>query len=164
MQASRLHLLRSGFPEKRAVDSRDPGRVLDVRPSGTRSVRLPDNSSGSDVCDGGRSRRILDFEKPISELEGKVKELQHLAKGSDIDLGDEIEKLEERADKLLRQTYAKLSPWQKTQVARHPERPHFGTISRRCSRISRRLPAIAPLATTRRSSAGWRAFAGARWS
>ena len=68
---------------------------------------------------------LLDFEKPISELEGKVKELQHLAKGSDIDLGDEIDRLEERADKLLRQTYAKLSPWQKTQVARHPERPHF---------------------------------------
>jgi len=72
-----------------------------------------------------RYEKILDFEKPISELEGKVKELQHLAKGSDIDLADEIEKLEDRADKLLRQTYAKLSPWQKTQVARHPDRPHF---------------------------------------
>lgn len=70
-------------------------------------------------------KKILEFEKPISELEGKVKELQHLAKGSDIDLADEIESLEERADKLLKQTYAKLTPWQKTQVARHPERPHF---------------------------------------
>lgn len=59
-------------------------------------------------------------------MEGKVKELHHLAKSSDLDLADEIEKLEERADKLLRQTYAKLTPWQKTQVARHPERPHFG--------------------------------------
>ncbi len=59
-------------------------------------------------------------------MEGKVKELQHLATGSDIDLSDEIAKLEERADKLLRQTYAKLTPWQKTQVARHPDRPHFG--------------------------------------
>lgn len=68
---------------------------------------------------------LLDFEKPISELEGKVKELQHLAKGSDIDLTDEIATLEQRTAKLLRQTYAKLSPWQKTQVARHPERPHF---------------------------------------
>lgn len=72
------------------------------------------------------AKTLLDFEKPISELEGKVKELQHLAKGSDLDLADEIEKLEERADKLLRQTYAKLTPWQKTQVARHPDRPHFG--------------------------------------
>jgi len=70
-------------------------------------------------------KKILEFEKPISELEGKVKELQHLAKGSDIDLTDEIATLQERADKLLRQTYAKLTPWQKTQVARHPERPHF---------------------------------------
>ena len=69
---------------------------------------------------------MLDFEKPISELEGKVKELRHLASGSDLDLADEIARLDARADKLLRQTYANLTPWQKTQVARHPERPHFG--------------------------------------
>jgi acetyl-CoA carboxylase carboxyl transferase subunit alpha len=68
---------------------------------------------------------LLEFEKPISELEGKVKELRHLSNGSDIDLADEIARLEARAEKLLRQTYAKLTPWQKTQVARHPERPHF---------------------------------------
>jgi acetyl-CoA carboxylase carboxyl transferase subunit alpha len=68
---------------------------------------------------------MLEFEKPISELEGKVKELRHLSNGSDIDLGDEIARLETRAEKLLRTTYAKLNPWQKTQVARHPERPHF---------------------------------------
>jgi acetyl-CoA carboxylase carboxyl transferase subunit alpha len=68
---------------------------------------------------------LLEFEKPISELEGKVKELRHLSNGSDLDLADEITRLEARAEKLLRQTYAKLTPWQKTQVARHPERPHF---------------------------------------
>jgi acetyl-CoA carboxylase carboxyl transferase subunit alpha len=68
---------------------------------------------------------LLEFEKPISELEGKVKELRHLSNGSDLDLADEIARLEARAEKLLRQTYAKLTPWQKTQVARHPERPHF---------------------------------------
>ena len=68
---------------------------------------------------------MLEFEKPISELEGKVKELRHLNNGSDLDLADEIARLESRAEKLLRQTYAKLTPWQKTQVARHPERPHF---------------------------------------
>jgi acetyl-CoA carboxylase carboxyl transferase subunit alpha len=68
---------------------------------------------------------LLEFEKPISELEGKVKELRHLNNGSDLDLADEIARLEARAEKLLRQTYAKLTPWQKTQVARHPERPHF---------------------------------------
>ncbi|WP_349262496.1 acetyl-CoA carboxylase carboxyltransferase subunit alpha [Geminicoccus sp.] len=68
---------------------------------------------------------LLDFEKPIAELEGKVKELRHLATGSDLDLQEEIAKLESRAAKLLSQTYAKLTPWQKTLVARHPDRPHF---------------------------------------
>ncbi len=67
----------------------------------------------------------MDFEKPIAELEGKVKELRHLATGSDLDLQEEIAKLESRAAKLLSQTYAKLTPWQKTLVARHPDRPHF---------------------------------------
>ena len=73
----------------------------------------------------GASTQLLEFEKPISELEGKVKELRHLSNGSDLDLADEIARLEARAEKLLRQTYAKLTPWQKTQVARHPDRPHF---------------------------------------
>jgi acetyl-CoA carboxylase carboxyl transferase subunit alpha len=68
---------------------------------------------------------MLEFEKPISELEGKVKELRHLASNGELDLSEEITRLEARADKLLRQTYAKLTAWQKTQVARHPERPHF---------------------------------------
>lgn len=68
---------------------------------------------------------LLDFEKPIAELEGKVKELRHLADGSELDLEDEIARLEGRASKLLSNTYGKLSPWQKTQVARHADRPHF---------------------------------------
>ena len=68
---------------------------------------------------------LLDFEKPIAELEGKVKELRHLANGSDLDLEEEIARLEGRAAKLLSQTYGKLSAWQKTQVARHPDRPHL---------------------------------------
>ncbi len=68
---------------------------------------------------------LLEFEKPIAELEGKVKELRHLADGSDLDLEDEIARLEGRAAKLLSTTYGKLTPWQKTQVARHPDRPHF---------------------------------------
>ncbi len=66
---------------------------------------------------------MLDFEKPIAELEGKVKELRHLANGSDLDLAEEINRLESRASKLLQQTYSKLSAWQKTLVARHPDRP-----------------------------------------
>ncbi|MCS6878636.1 MAG: acetyl-CoA carboxylase carboxyltransferase subunit alpha [Geminicoccaceae bacterium] len=68
---------------------------------------------------------LLDFERPIAELEGKVKELRHLQEGSELDLSEEIARLEARAVKLLAQTYAKLTPWQKAQVARHPDRPHF---------------------------------------
>jgi acetyl-CoA carboxylase carboxyl transferase subunit alpha len=67
----------------------------------------------------------LEFEKPIAELETRVSELKETASNGELDLDSEIEKLEAKSDKLLRDTYAKLSPWQKAQVARHPERPHF---------------------------------------
>ncbi len=68
---------------------------------------------------------LLDFEKPILELEGKVKELRLLSDGGELDIADEVVRLEGRASKLLSQTYAKLTAWQKTQVARHADRPHF---------------------------------------
>ncbi|HEV2594258.1 MAG TPA: acetyl-CoA carboxylase carboxyltransferase subunit alpha [Sphingomicrobium sp.] len=67
----------------------------------------------------------LDFEKPIAELETRVAELRETANSSDIDIDAEVGRLEAKANKLLRDTYAKLSPWQKAQVARHPDRPHF---------------------------------------
>ena len=68
----------------------------------------------------------LDFEKPIAELETRVAELKETASSSeDIDIDSEVAKLEAKANKLLRDTYAKLTPWQKTLVARHSERPHF---------------------------------------
>ena len=68
----------------------------------------------------------LDFEKPIAELEARVSELRETAASSeDIDIDAEVAKLETKASKLLKDTYAKLSPWQKAQVARHPDRPHF---------------------------------------
>jgi len=67
---------------------------------------------------------ILDFEKPIAELEGKIEELRHLSDSGDVNIADEVGRLQGKVDKLLRSTYAKLSPWQKTLVARHPERPH----------------------------------------
>jgi acetyl-CoA carboxylase carboxyl transferase subunit alpha len=67
----------------------------------------------------------LDFEKPVAALEARIAELQGTADESAIDATSEIEKLRAKADKLLSDTYAKLTPWQKTQVARHPERPHF---------------------------------------
>jgi len=66
----------------------------------------------------------LDFEKPIAELEGKIEELRHLTDGGDINIAEEVGKLQQKADRLLRQTYGKLGAWQKTQVARHPDRPH----------------------------------------
>ena len=68
---------------------------------------------------------FLEFEKPIAELEARVIELRATASAGDIDIDGEIDKLEQRAAKTLVDIYAKLTPWQKTQVARHPDRPHF---------------------------------------
>ena len=67
---------------------------------------------------------ILDFEKPIAELEGKIEELRHLTDGGGVNIAEEVSRLQAKVDKLMRSTYAKLTPWQKTQVARHPDRPH----------------------------------------
>src|SRR5947208_3721764 len=67
----------------------------------------------------------LDFEKPIAELETRVAELRETASTGSIDIDPEIGRLETKSDKLLRDTYAKLTPWQKAQVARHGDRPHF---------------------------------------
>src|ERR1700741_519809 len=67
---------------------------------------------------------FLDFEKPIAELEGKIAELRQVGDGN-VDIGEEVGQLQAKADALLRDTYARLTPWQKVQVARHPNRPHF---------------------------------------
>ena len=67
----------------------------------------------------------LEFEKPIAALDAKINELRETATAGDIDIEAEVSKLEAKSAKLLKDTYAKLTPWQKTQVARHPERPHF---------------------------------------
>ncbi len=68
---------------------------------------------------------FLDFEKPIAELEARITDLRESADTGIPDISAEISKLEVKAQKLLADTYGKLTPWQKTQVARHPERPHF---------------------------------------
>ncbi len=71
------------------------------------------------------ARTYLDFEKPIAELESKVAELKALeGEEKPLSIADEIKRLEQKAQFALVDTYAKLTPWQKTQVARHPERPH----------------------------------------
>jgi acetyl-CoA carboxylase carboxyl transferase subunit alpha len=67
----------------------------------------------------------LDFEKPIAELETRLAELRETASSGAIDIDPEIARLETKANRLLRDTYAKLTAWQKAQVARHSERPHF---------------------------------------
>ncbi|MEO9601276.1 acetyl-CoA carboxylase carboxyltransferase subunit alpha [Parasphingorhabdus sp.] len=67
----------------------------------------------------------LDFEKPIAALEARILELRDTADEGSLDIETEIEKLQAKSAKMLSETYAKLTPWQKTQVARHPERPHF---------------------------------------
>ncbi|MEK9671064.1 MAG: acetyl-CoA carboxylase carboxyltransferase subunit alpha [Rhodospirillaceae bacterium] len=66
----------------------------------------------------------LDFEKPIAELEGKIEELRHLASDGEMNIAEEVGKLQTKVDKLLTKTYGKLTAWQKTQVARHHDRPH----------------------------------------
>src|SRR3546814_7400999 len=68
-------------------------------------------------------RHFLDFERPIAELEGKIEELRHLSTGGDINIADEIGKLQAKVERQLQQTYGRLSAWQKVQVARHPGRP-----------------------------------------
>jgi acetyl-CoA carboxylase carboxyl transferase subunit alpha len=71
-------------------------------------------------------RTYLDFEKPIAELESKVAELKALAaEQRSVSIEEELAKLEAKAREALEETYAELTPWQKTQVARHPDRPHF---------------------------------------
>lgn len=67
----------------------------------------------------------LEFEKPVAELDQRIAELRAASVGDDVDISGEIEKLEAKSRELLKRTYAGLTPWQKTQVARHPARPHF---------------------------------------
>ncbi|WP_174286522.1 acetyl-CoA carboxylase carboxyltransferase subunit alpha [Sphingomonas bacterium] len=68
---------------------------------------------------------FLDFERPIAELQGRIDELRDTAADGSVDIDAEIGRLQAKSDKLLKDTFARLTPWQKTQVARHPERPHF---------------------------------------
>ncbi|WP_298302911.1 acetyl-CoA carboxylase carboxyltransferase subunit alpha [uncultured Erythrobacter sp.] len=67
----------------------------------------------------------LEFEKPVASLELRIKEMRALESDEGVDVASEIERLEVKSGELLASTYASLTPWQKTQVARHPQRPHF---------------------------------------
>jgi len=72
---------------------------------------------------------FLDFEKPIADLEGKIRDLEGLDNGSDLEINEDVAKLRQKASQLLKTTYEKLTPWQKTQVARHVDRPKFKDIA-----------------------------------
>lgn len=67
----------------------------------------------------------LEFEKPVAALEARIAELRATASAGDLDISSEIARLEKKSAALLASTYGALTPWQKTQVARHPMRPHF---------------------------------------
>ena len=66
----------------------------------------------------------LEFEKPIAELESKISELRHLPNSGDVDIAEEVMRLQDKVQKQIRATYTRLTPWQRVQVARHAERPH----------------------------------------
>ena len=71
-------------------------------------------------------RTYLDFEKPLAELEGKIEELRAMGGDDAFAIGDDLTRLEAKAAQALKELYGALTPWQKTQVARHPERPRCG--------------------------------------
>lgn len=73
-------------------------------------------------------RHFLTFEKNIADLEGKIEDLRHISSSSDLNIADEIGKLQKKVAVELDLTYSKLNPWEKTQVARHPDRPQFQDV------------------------------------
>ena len=101
----------------------------------------------------------LDFEKPIAELATRVADLKATARTGAIDIDAEVARLEAKSNRLLRDTYARLTPWQKAQVARHPSGHISPIISPGSRPISSRLPATVRSATIRRSSAASRGSA-----
>lgn len=94
-------------------------------------------------------RSFLDFEKPIAEIEGKIEELRHLSGTGEMNIAEEVARLEGKVDKLLRTTYQKLTPWQKVQVARHQDRPRFKNI------VADLIDEFTPLAGDRNFAEDW---------
>lgn len=70
------------------------------------------------------SAMVLDFEKNIIEIEARIEGLKQIAQDEDVDISDEVKKLQQKLNRQIKTSYANLTPWQKTQVARHTERPH----------------------------------------
>jgi len=84
-------------------------------------------------------KSYLEFEKPVAQLDERIAELRAAASGGDVDIAGELKRLEGKSADLLASTYASLTPWQKTQVARHPQRPHF------CDFVSHAFDEFIPL-------------------
>ena len=97
---------------------------------------------------------FLDFEQPIAELEAKIHELRMVGTGADINLSEEVTRLETKCNHLIKDTFGKLTPWQVTQLARHPQRPHT------LDYISRIFTEFDELSGDRMSSAGLPIVAG----
>ena len=110
-------------------------------------------------------RTILDFERPVGELEKKLEELRALeTAGEGASIGDEISRLEGKASQALEDLYGNLTPWQKTQVARHPERPHFSDYASRLFTEFTPFAGIENSPRMPRSRAASRAFAAKRFA
>ena len=93
--------------------------------------RRPPSTAGSRLPMSTPLRHYLDFERPVAEIESKLDDLAKLSASHEPGVFDaEIEALRGRAERFRRDVYARLDPWQKTQVARHPDRPHFGDYLR----------------------------------
>lgn len=88
-------------------------------------------------------RHFLDFEKPVAELEAKIEELRRMTDPGELNIAEEVAQLSDKAERQLRTLYGKLTPWQKTQVARHPERPKAKDV------IARLITEFTPLAGDR---------------
>ena len=69
---------------------------------------------------------VLDFEKNIFEIESKIESLKYLTQNEEVDISQELSRLQQKLEKQMRASYSNLTPWQKSQVARHPQRPLSG--------------------------------------
>ena len=107
-------------------------------------------------------QHYLEFEKPIAELESKIKELRKLSEGDGVNIVDEIARLQAKLERLLHQTYGRLTPWQKAQVARHADRPHTSDYIGRSLTISCHLPVTVVSAKTSPLSRAWAASVAVR--
>ena len=105
---------------------------------------------------------FLDFEQPIAELEAKIEELKHVTSESEVNIQEEINRLQAKSRQLTTSIFASLTPWQITQLARHPHRPYTLDYVSRSAASSTSCTATGCMPTTWPSSAVWHASKGAR--